>query len=136
MGTLCEGVNRNAFDEDGWTAFIRAVMEVENLRFADMLAEFENTKDKSCITALHRARTKRHQLMVELSLSVPEFVTGLCYKHGRAAFDIPASSGSTRSKECSTGISSRWRGIPHRMRVLTISSEPKQEVLASRCLFL
>lgn len=92
MGTLCEGVSRNAFGEDGWTAFIRAVMEVENLRFADMLAEFENTKDKSCITALHRARTNRHPLMVELSLSVPEFMTGLCDVHARTAFDIPASS--------------------------------------------
>lgn len=135
LGTLWAGVDRNAIDLDGQTAFIKAVkQDEEDLLFAEMLAEFDDTdvniQDHDGMTALHWACTVQRPAMVQLCLSVPDCVTGLRDTHGRTAFDIAASTDHGAIPDLFyRNIMEIEAESPQSalLRLLTITSEPNND---------
>lgn len=135
LGTLWAGVDRNAIDVAGQTAFIKAVkQDDEDLLFAEMLAEFEDTdvniQDNDGMTALHWACSAQRPVMVQLCLSVPDCVTGLREKLGRTAFDIAASTDhGTIPDLFYRNIMEIEAESPQSalLRLLTITSEPNKD---------
>lgn len=136
LGTLWAWVDRNAIDVDGQTAFIKAVkQDEEDLLFAEMLAEFDDTdvniQDKDGMTALHWSCTIQHPVMVQLCLSVPDCITGLRDKLGRTAFDIAGSNNTVAIPDLFyRNIMEIEADSPQSalLRLLTITSERKKDV--------
>lgn len=80
LGTIWRGVDMSARDEDGRTAFIRAVIG-GNIEYAETLAEFGKTdvkaQDNKGRTALHWACVGQLPEMVAFCLSISNLDTGL-----------------------------------------------------------
>ncbi|KAL0631497.1 Glycerophosphocholine phosphodiesterase [Maublancomyces gigas] len=91
LGTIWRGVNMSATDEDGRTAFIRAVIG-GGLEYAETLAEFRKTdvkaQDNKGRTALHWACVEQLPELVAFCLSISDLDTGLRDGDGLTAFDI------------------------------------------------
>lgn len=91
LGTIWRGVDMSATDEDGRTAFIRAVIDGD-LEYAETLAEFGKTdvkaQDNKGRTALHWACVEQLPELVAFCLSISELDTGLRDGDGLTAFDI------------------------------------------------
>lgn len=98
LGTLWLGVDRHVIHTDGRTEFMGAVIDGDNLLYAEMLAEFPDTpvnvQDKDGMSALHWACTIQHPIMVQLCLSIPDLNTGLRDSQTRTAFDIAMQLGN------------------------------------------
>lgn len=91
LGTIWKGIDMGKKDEDGRTAFIRAVMD-GNLTLAETLAEYEatdvNTKDNEGMTALHWACKEGLTDLTDFCLSIPGLDISLKSNAGLRAFDI------------------------------------------------
>ncbi|KAI5840129.1 ankyrin repeat-containing domain protein [Morchella snyderi] len=91
LGTIWKGVDMTAKDDDGRTAFIRAVID-GNLKLAETLAEYRetdiNAKDNQGMTALHWACKNGLADLTAFCLSLPGLDTSVKSIAGLTAFDV------------------------------------------------
>lgn len=91
LGTIWKGVDMTAKDDDGRTAFIRAVID-GNLKLAETLAEYGetdiNAKDNQGMTALHWACKNGLADLTAFCLSLPGLDVSVKSTAGLTAFDV------------------------------------------------
>jgi ankyrin repeat protein len=91
LGTIWKGVDMTAEDDDGRTAFIRAVID-GNLKLAETLAEYRetdiNAKDNQGMTALHWACKNGLADLTAFCLSLPGLDVSVKSTAGLTAFDV------------------------------------------------